>query len=39
MPKAVEPPPSPKDIKTNEELYLTGLRLEQFYNHAREPYP
>ncbi|HVN79037.1 MAG TPA: DUF5107 domain-containing protein [Terriglobia bacterium] len=39
MPKPVEPPPAPKDIKTNEELYLAGLRLEQFYNPAREPYP
>jgi tetratricopeptide (TPR) repeat protein len=39
MPDVVEPPPSPKDIKTVEELYLTGLRLEQFYNPALEPYP
>ncbi len=39
MPEPVKPPPPPKKIKTNEELYLTGLRLEQFYNPAREPYP
>jgi tetratricopeptide (TPR) repeat protein len=33
-------PPSPKDIPTTEELYLTGLHLEQ-YRHATqraEPY-
>ena len=39
MPEVVESPPSPEDIKTVEELYLTGLRLEQFYNPALEPYP
>ena len=39
MPEPVKPPPPPKEIKTNEELYLTGLRLEQFYNPAIEPYP
>ena len=39
MPKPVEPPKPPKDIETIEELYLTGLRLEQFYNPAIEPYP
>jgi tetratricopeptide (TPR) repeat protein len=39
MPEVVKPPLSPKDIKTVEELYLTGLRLEQFYNPALEPYP
>jgi len=39
MPKPVTPPPDPKDIPTNEELYLAGLRLEQFYNPNREPYP
>lgn len=39
MPKPVEPPKSPKEIETVEELYLTGLRLEQFYNPAIEPYP
>jgi len=38
-PEPVEPPRDPEDIKTIEELYLTGLRLEQFYNPALEPYP
>jgi tetratricopeptide (TPR) repeat protein len=39
IPQPVVPPPSPEKIKTNEELYLAGLRLEQFYNPAMEPYP
>jgi tetratricopeptide (TPR) repeat protein len=39
LPVPVFPPPPPKDVKTNEELYLAGLRLEQFYNPALEPYP
>jgi tetratricopeptide (TPR) repeat protein len=39
MPETVKPPPPPQDIKTVEELYSTGLRLEQFYNPAFEPYP
>ena len=39
MPSPVTPPAAPKDIPTIEELYLTGLRLEQFYNPAFEPYP
>ena len=39
LPKPVTPPAAPKDIPTIEELYLTGLRLEQFHNPAVEPYP
>jgi tetratricopeptide (TPR) repeat protein len=39
MPEPVQPPPAPKDIKTVEELYLAGQRLEQFYNPALEPDP
>jgi len=39
MPEPAKPPPPPEEIKTNEELYLTGLRLEQFYNPALEPLP
>ncbi|MGZ7066666.1 MAG: DUF5107 domain-containing protein, partial [Candidatus Aminicenantales bacterium] len=39
LPAPVVPPPPPKDVKTTEELYLAGLRLEQFYNPALEPYP
>ena len=37
MPKPVTPPPSPKDIKTNEELYLTGLRAQQFHSPSVDP--
>ncbi len=39
MPAAVEPPPPPAQMKTSEELYLAGLRLEQFHSPALEPYP
>jgi len=39
LPKPVTPPGAPKDIPTTEELYLTGLRLEQFQNPTIEPYP
>ena len=39
MPKPVEPPPSPGQIKTNEELYLAGLRIEQFHNASLDPDP
>lgn len=39
LPPPVKPPASPTDIPTNEELYLAGLRLEQFHNPALEPYP
>ncbi|MBL0155587.1 MAG: hypothetical protein IPP47_00510 [Bryobacterales bacterium] len=39
MPKPVEPPAAPKQIKSTEELYLTGLRLEQFHSPALEPEP
>lgn len=38
MPETVKPPPPPQEIKSVEELYLTGLRLEQFHNPAFEPY-
>ncbi|HUU13144.1 MAG TPA: DUF5107 domain-containing protein [Terriglobia bacterium] len=38
-PETVKPPPPPEKIKTIEELYLTGLRLEQFYSPALEGYP
>ncbi len=37
--KPVSPPPSPEEIAMNEELYLAGQRLEQFYNPALEPGP
>ncbi|MBN2592212.1 MAG: DUF5107 domain-containing protein, partial [Sedimentisphaerales bacterium] len=39
MPEPVEAPQSPEEIKTNEELYLTGLRIEQFHNPALDPDP
>jgi tetratricopeptide (TPR) repeat protein len=39
LPEPVKTPPPPKDIQTVEELYLTGLRLVQFYNPALDPYP
>jgi tetratricopeptide (TPR) repeat protein len=39
MPKAVEPPPSPADIKTTEELYLAGLRVDQFHDPSLDPEP
>jgi tetratricopeptide (TPR) repeat protein len=39
MPKSVEPPAAPEKIQTVEELYLTGLRIEQFHNPALDPDP
>lgn len=38
MPESLEPPAAPQDVKTIEELYLIGLRLNQFYN-ASNPMP
>ncbi|MCF8335842.1 MAG: DUF5107 domain-containing protein [Bacteroidales bacterium] len=38
-PEPVEPPRAPGEIETVEELYLTGLRIEQFHNPSVEPYP
>jgi tetratricopeptide (TPR) repeat protein len=37
MPSPVVTPPAPAEIKTNEELYLTGLRLEQFHSPDGDP--
>lgn len=39
MPLSVQPPASPKEVASNEELYLAGLRLEQFHSPAMEPDP
>jgi tetratricopeptide (TPR) repeat protein len=39
LPEPVKPPPTAEKIETVEGLYQTGLRLEQFYNPAFEPYP
>ena len=36
MPESVTPPLPPKEIKTIEELYLAGLRIEQFHNPGME---
>jgi len=37
LPPIVTPPPAPKDIEKIEDLYLTGLRLEQIYNPSVDP--
>jgi tetratricopeptide (TPR) repeat protein len=39
MPKPVKSPDAPQAIKTNEELYLTGLRTEQFHDPNLDPDP
>jgi tetratricopeptide (TPR) repeat protein len=39
MPEVAKPPKSPGEISTVEELYYTGLRLEQFYNPSFDPVP
>jgi len=37
MPEPLDPPDPPEDIETVEKLYLTGLRLNQFYNASLDP--
>lgn len=37
MPKGVTPPAAPADVKTNEELYLIGLRAQQFHDPNIDP--
>ena len=39
MPKAVPAPAPPQEVKTNEELYLIGLRAQQFHDPAIDPLP
>jgi tetratricopeptide (TPR) repeat protein len=39
MPDPVDPPKSPDTYETAEELYLTGLRLDEFHNPQIDPYP
>ena len=39
MPEVAKRPGSPQEITTVEELYYTGLRLEQFYNPSFDPIP
>lgn len=38
-PEPLKPFAKPKDMKSVEELYLAGLRLEQFYNASVDPMP
>ena len=37
LPPVVQPPPPPSAIKTVEELYLTGQRIQQFHNPTVDP--
>ena len=37
LPAKVEPPKKPEEIETVEELYLTGLRVEQIHNPTVDP--
>jgi len=39
MPQTVTAPPAPGDVKTNEELYLIGLRADQFHDPGINPEP
>jgi tetratricopeptide (TPR) repeat protein len=38
LPDIVTAPPAPKDIEKIEDLYLTGLRLEQIHNPSVDPF-
>jgi tetratricopeptide (TPR) repeat protein len=38
-PARYQPPPPPAQVKTVEELYLAGLRIEQFHDARRRPEP
>ena len=38
LPEVVKAPPSPNDIENIEQLYLTGLRLQQIHNPRVDPY-
>ena len=38
-PEPLKPFPPPEEINSVEELYLTGLRLNQFYNASLDPMP
>ncbi len=37
LPEEVRPPAEPDEIETIEELYLTGLRVEQIHNPSVDP--
>ncbi|NQU85517.1 MAG: DUF5107 domain-containing protein [Mariniphaga sp.] len=39
MPEPLSSPEDPEDVKTVEELYLNGLRLDQFHNASISSYP
>ena len=39
LPAAATEPPPPKDIASNDELYITGLHLEQYRHATRYPEP
>lgn len=39
IPEAAKPAKAPKDIETNEELYLNGLHLEQYRHATYSPIP
>jgi len=38
LPDVVKAPPPPNDIENIEQLYLTGLRLQQIHNPRIDPY-
>jgi tetratricopeptide (TPR) repeat protein len=38
LPQVVKAPPAPSEIENIEQLYLTGLRLEQIHNPRLDPY-
>ena len=39
LPAPASEPPAPEDVKTNEELFLIGLHLEQYRHPTRRPEP
>lgn len=39
LPAPAEEPPAPEEISTVEELYLTGLHLQQYRHATRSPVP
>jgi tetratricopeptide (TPR) repeat protein len=39
IPEPATEPPAPKDISSNDELYITGLHLEQYRHATRYPEP
>ncbi|HXP06889.1 MAG TPA: tetratricopeptide repeat protein, partial [Acidobacteriaceae bacterium] len=39
IPAPAQEPPSPDDVQTVEELYITGLHLEQYRHATRSPEP